>query len=298
MGSPEFAVPILESLYKNYNIVGVVTQPDKQSGRGKVKTSPPVKIKAEELGLDVFQPIKLRDPENVRIIRDLKPDIIVVAAFGQILKKDVLEMPEFGCINVHASLLPRWRGAAPIQAAILTGDKETGVSIMKMNEGVDTGPVYSQRKTEIHNDDNSESLSERLAVIGAALLDETLPLIINGRIEPSSQKDDEATYIKMLKKDDGLLDLTKDVNCLERQVRAYDPWPGTFINWRNTKLIIHKSGVETSNRSEIGKRTIINKLPAIGAGGGWLLLKEVQIPGKKRVDGKAFLNGVRDWDKN
>lgn len=298
MGSPEFSVPILELLHKNYNVIGVVTQPDKQSGRGKIKTSPPVKIKAEELGIDVFQPYKLRDQENVQIIRDLEPDSIVVAAFGQILKKDVLNMPEFGCINVHASLLPRWRGAAPIQAVILNGDQETGVSIMKMDEGIDTGPVYSQRKIEIYDDDDSDSLSERLAVTGAELLIETLPLIISGEIKPSSQNDDEATYTKMLNKDDGMLDLSKDVNYLERQVRAYNPWPGTFINWRNSKLIIHKSEVELSNDSGIGKHKIINSLPAIGAGGGWLLLKEVQIPGKKRVYGKAFLNGVRDWDIN
>jgi len=296
MGSPDFAVPILLSLYENYKVIGVFTQPDRKSGRGKNKSSPPIKSVAEELNLKIFQPRRLRDPENLMVLQELNPDLIIVAAYGQILKKNLLDLPEYGCINVHASLLPRWRGAAPIQAAILNGDKETGVTIMKMDEGVDTGDIYSQQVIEIRDKENSKSLSSRMSEIGAELLIGTLPKILNGKLEPEAQDNDEATYAKLLKKADGLLDLNQEAVTLERQVRAYNPWPGTFMHWRHNKLIIHETSVVPAVNSIINKSVVINKKPAVGAAGGWLVLEEVQLPGKNVVSGKAFLNGVRDWE--
>jgi methionyl-tRNA formyltransferase len=170
MGSPEFALPIIQELWKNYPIVGIVTQPDRPAGRGRILTPPPVKQLALELGLEFIQPEKLKEPAAQEKLQSWQPDLIVVAAFGQILRKSVLELPQYGCINVHASLLPRWRGAAPIQAAILNGDERTGITIMKMDPGVDTGPILRQDSLEIRSDDTAESLSNRLAPIGARLL--------------------------------------------------------------------------------------------------------------------------------
>jgi methionyl-tRNA formyltransferase len=294
MGSPDFALPSLSALAAKYEIVGVVTQPDRASGRGRELKSPPVKTLALELNIPIIQPQKLREPEAMQQLQAWKPDLIIVAAFGQILKKDVLDLPKYGCVNVHASLLPRWRGAAPINAAILAGDEETGVTIMKMDVGLDTGPMLSKRTIRIKPDDTAGSVTQALSTLGADLLLETLPDTISGMITPQPQPEEGATYAPMLKKEDGLLDFTKPAVELERRVRAMNPWPGAFMVLDGAVLKIHHAHVEAGNASA-GKRLIVQNQPAVGAGGGVLILDEVQPPGKKPMSGKSFLAGARNW---
>ena len=294
MGSPEFAIPSLRALAQTYQVVGVVTQPDRASGRGREIKMPPVKHLALELGIPVMQPEKLRAPDAMEQLREWNPDLIVVAAFGQILKKDVLDLPRFGCINVHASLLPRWRGAAPINAAILHGDEETGVTMMQMDVGLDTGPMLAKRSIRLSPEDTAGSLTETLSHLGADLLIETLPDYLSGNIIPQPQPEEGATYAPMLKKEEGRLDFKREVNELERQVRAFNPWPGAFMDLDGTLLKVHQSHVEDGNAKE-GQRLISRDRPAIGARGGILVLDEVQPAGKKSMSGKAFLAGARRW---
>ncbi len=294
MGSPDFAVPTLQSLAKHYEVVGVVTQPDRASGRGRALKSPPIKILADELGLNVVQPEKLRAPEAMDQLRLWNPDLIVVAAFGQILKPAVLALPPHGCLNVHASLLPRWRGAAPIQAAILAGDSESGVTIMKMDQGVDTGAMIAQRVVKIEHNDTGGSLTEKLSHLGAELLIETLHRYLSGELKPQLQDESKATYAPMLKKENGLLDFTMLVDELVRRVRAFNPWPGAYFEWNGGILKVHRAHVEAGNASE-GQRLIYQSQPAVGARGGILVLDEVQPAGKKSMSGKAFLSGARNW---
>ncbi|GAB4400756.1 MAG: methionyl-tRNA formyltransferase [Anaerolineales bacterium] len=294
MGSPDFALPALRSLSKHYQVVGVVTQPDRASGRGRELKAPPVKNLALELGIPVIQPEKLREPEAMQQLHQWNPDLIVVAAFGQILKKDVLDLPQYGCINIHASLLPRWRGAAPINAAVLAGDEETGVTIMKMDVGLDTGPMLSKRSIRIKPDDTAGSLFESLATLGADLLIETLPAYMDGKISPQPQPEEGATYAPMLKKEDGLLDFTQPAIELERRIRAMNPWPGAWFEWNGAPFKIHKAHVG-QGRAEAGKKLIEQNQPAVGAGGGVLILDEVQPAGKKPMSGKSFLAGAKTW---
>ncbi len=295
MGSPDFAVPTLKILADNYPVVGVVTQPDRPAGRGRVMTPPPVKILADQLNIPVIQPEKLRQPEAMAQLEAWQPDLIVVAAFGQILRKNVLELPRFGCINVHASLLPRWRGAAPIQAAILHGDPQTGVTIMKMDPGIDTGPTLAQKIIPIRGDDTADILSERLAAAGGELLMETLVKYICGQIVPVPQDEANATYASMLKKEDGLLDFSQSADELERKIRAYYPWPGTFTFLNNEMLKVLRAHVDLTTNLHIGERSSVGLLPAIGTSCGSLILDEVQPSGKKAMPGDVFLRGNRQW---
>ena len=294
MGSPDFALPVLRALAQQYQVVGIVTQPDRASGRGRGIKMPPVKTLALELSIPVMQPEKLREPAAIEQLREWNPDLIIVAAFGQILKKDVLDLPRFGCINVHASLLPRWRGAAPINAAILYGDEETGVTIMKMDAGLDTGPMLAKRSIRLTTDDTAGSVTEKLSHLGADLLIDTLPHYLSGKIIPQPQPEEGMTYAPMLKKEEGQLDFTRDVNELERQVRAFNPWPGAFIDFDGALLKVHKAHVEVGNVSE-GQRLVYQDQPAVGARGGLLVLDEVQPAGKKSMGGKSFLVGARGW---
>ncbi|HEX5808234.1 MAG TPA: methionyl-tRNA formyltransferase [Anaerolineales bacterium] len=294
MGSPDFALPTLRSLAEYYAVVGVVTQPDRASGRGRELKPPPVKRLAGELGIPVMQPEKMRQPEAMDQLRLWNPDLIAVAAFGQILRKDVLELPPFGCINVHASLLPRWRGAAPINAAILYGDEETGVTIMKMDVGLDTGPILSQRSIRLTPEDTAGSVFEKLSRLGADLLIETLPGYLSGEIQPIPQSEEGMTYAPMLKKEEGQLDFTRPAEELERRIRAFNPWPGAFLNFDGTLLKVHRAHVEEGT-AEVGQRQIHRDQPAVGAGDGLLVLDEVQPAGKKPMSGKSFLAGARHW---
>lgn len=295
MGSPDFAVPALRRLAEQYHVVGVVTQPDRPAGRGRALTPPPVKVLAQQLGISVIQPEKLRDPEAQESLQRWNPDLIVVAAFGQILRKSVLELPRYGCINVHASLLPRWRGAAPIQAAILHGDRQTGATIMRMDPGIDTGPILAQRALDILPDDTAASLSTRLAEAGADLLLETLPGYLDGSIQPRPQPEEGATYAPMLTKEEGRLDCTGTAEALERRVRAFSPWPGAFITWQGQPLKIHRARVVPCDQPAPGRRYILDGLPALGTADGCLALEEVQPAGKRPMRGDDFLRGARQW---
>lgn len=294
MGSPDFALPTLRALAGHYEVVGVVTQPDRASGRGRELKAPPVKRLALELGIPVMQPEKLRLPEAMEQLRAWNPELIVVAAFGQILKKDVLELPRIGSVNVHASLLPRWRGAAPINAAILYGDEQTGVTIMQMDVGLDTGPMLSQRSIRLTPDDTGGSVTEKLSPLGADLLIETLPDYLSGKLKPTPQPEEGVTYAPMLKKDEGRLDLTHDVHELERRVRAFNPWPGAFMDFDGALLKVHRARVEPGD-APAGRRLVYENQPAVGARGGLLILEEVQPAGKKSMSGRAFLAGARNW---
>jgi methionyl-tRNA formyltransferase len=294
MGSPDFALPTLRALAGKYKVVGVVTQPDRASGRGRELKPPPVKSLAQELSLPVIQPEKLRQPEAMEQLRAWAPDLIVVAAFGQILRKEVLDLPLHGCINVHASLLPRWRGAAPINAAILHGDEETGITIMKMDVGLDTGPILSQRSLPLTRQDTAGSVFDRLSRLGAELLIETLPDYLSGKIQPVPQPDEGSTYAPMLKKEEGRLDFTRPAEELERRVRAFNPWPGAFMDFAGALLKIHRAHVEPG-AANAGQRLIHQDQPALGTGDGLLILDEVQLAGKKPMSGKAFLAGARRW---
>jgi methionyl-tRNA formyltransferase len=294
MGSPDFSLPSLRTLSKVYDVVGVVTQPDRASGRGRELKAPPVKTLALELDIPVLQPEKLRQPEAMDQLRLWNPDLIVVAAFGQILRKDVLDLPRYGCINVHASLLPRWRGAAPINAAILHGDELTGVTIMVMDVGLDTGPMLSKRSIRLTRDETAGSAFEKLSQLGADLLIETLPDYLSGKLMPIPQPDEGVTYAPMIKKEDGRLDFAQPAESLEQRVRAFNPWPGAFMDFDGTLLKIHRARVEAES-ANVGQRLIVQDQPAVGAGDGILILEEVQPAGKKPMSGKAFLAGARQW---
>ncbi|MCB0213133.1 MAG: methionyl-tRNA formyltransferase, partial [Anaerolineae bacterium] len=229
MGTPDFAVPSLKALIAGpYALVGVVTQPDRPSGRGKRLTPPPVKVVAKEADIPVLQPRTLKAAEAFEALASFQPDLIVVAAFGQILRKNVLDLPRFGCINVHASLLPRWRGAAPITAAILAGDDEAGVTIMHMDEGLDTGPMIAKRAIPMTAEHTGGTLTGALAELGSHLLIDTLPDWLAGTLTPQPQPDAMVTFAPRLDKKEGLLDWSLPAVEIERKVRAFDPWPGTF----------------------------------------------------------------------
>lgn len=296
MGSPEFSVPILEGLAENFHVVGVVTQPDRPSGRGQVMTPPPVKELAVKLGLPVMQPLKLRVPEAFEQLTAWQPEMIVVAAFGQILRQNVLDLPLLGCINVHASFLPRWRGAAPIQAAILSGDPFTGVSIMRMDAGVDTGPVYKQATETIRNDDTADSLSRRLSLLGKETLLSILPEIISGECSAQPQEENRATYASMLKKEDGLLDWNLTAVELERKIRAFNDWPGTFMHYKNQLVKVKSAAIQPGENKTPGKHIILQGNPAVMTASGALILLTVQPAGKKWMTGRDFINGNPDWD--
>jgi methionyl-tRNA formyltransferase len=295
MGSPDFALPSLRELTRITHVAGVVTQPDRPAGRGRSLTPPPVKELAVSYGIPVIQPEKLRDAGVFEQLAAWEPDLIVVTAFGQILRRNVLDLPKFGCVNVHASLLPRWRGASPVQASILNGDAETGVTIMKMDAGLDTGDILAQQAEPIRQDDTAGSLSDRLAEIGAVLLVRTLPDYLNGTIISTPQDASRFTYAGMIKKEDGLLNFSETALALDRRVRAFSPWPGAFLMWQNAPFKIHRAHIEENCPAAPGEKLVIDNFPAVGTSSGCLVLDEVQPAGKKAMSGEIFLRGARGW---
>ena len=296
MGSPEFALPSLRALAAEYQVVGVVTQPDRAAGRGHTLKQPPVKTLALELGLPIMQPEKLRAPEAAQQLRDWSPDLIVVAAYGQILKPDILNLPRHGCLNVHASLLPRWRGAAPINAAILAGDEETGVTIMQMDTGLDTGAMLAKKLLRISADLTAGALTQTLSTLGADLLRESLPDILAGKLIPMPQDNSLATYAPQLKKEDGRLDFARPAAELERRVRAMSPWPGAWFEWAGGPLKVGRVSIVSGNQAGgVATRFTREGRPAVQTSEGALVLEEVQPAGKKAMSGKSFLAGARDW---
>lgn len=301
MGTPDFARGVLETLYndKAHEIVAVVTQPDKPKGRSDKMIASPVKEFAIAHGIDVLQPVKIKTEEAVEELRGYDADIFVVAAFGQILSKEILDMPKFGCVNVHASLLPKYRGAAPIQWSIADGHKETGVTIMQMNEGMDTGDIITQVTVPISSVDTGESLFDKLMAAGAKLLVETLELIENGKATRTPQNEEEATYAKMLKKEMGLINFTQGAEQIENTIRAFTPWPGGYTYLNGKMLKIKKCRIvegvqETMKTGEATCGQIINITKNeiyVACGEGVLCIDELQLEGKKAMSAHDFLLG-------
>ena len=296
MGTPDFAVPPLRALVKaGYEVVGVVTQPDKPKGRSKTLLPPPVKEEALKYNIPVYQPLKVREPEFMETLKSLAPDVIVVAAFGQIIPKAILDLPEFGCLNIHASLLPKYRGAAPIQQAVINGDKEAGVTIMKMGTGLDTGDMISRASVLLAEDETGGSLFDRLSELGAELLVKTLPSVFDGTAVYEPQPEESPTpYAGMITKQMGLLNFQKDAETLERLIRGLNPWPSAYTYLNGKTLKIWKAAVENSGSEPENPGTII-KADKDGihvvCGQDILILQEVQLEGKKRMDAAAFLRG-------
>lgn len=296
MGTPEFAVPSLQALLADptYQVVGVVTQPDREAGRGRERRASPVKQVALTAGLPVLQPERLREPAAFAELAALAPELIVVAAYGQILRPEVLNLPRFGCINVHASLLPRWRGAAPVAAAILAGDTVTGVTIMLMDPGMDTGPILAQQAEPIHPDDTAGTLGARLARLGADLLVRTLPDYLAGRIQPRPQPAEGVTICRPLSKEQGRMDWTLPATTLARMVRAYDPWPGAYTTWEGQILKI-LAAAPAPGEAPPGHVLAWGKGAAVGTGEGLLVLQVVQPAGGRRMPIEAFRHGRPDF---
>jgi len=295
MGTPAFAVPSLQALHQNYTVIGVVTQPDKAAGRGQRLALSPVKQFALEAGLPLIQPHKLREPEAQAQLAAWQPDLIVVAAYGQILKPVVLNLPPRGCLNVHASLLPRWRGAAPIAASLLAGEAETGCTIMQMEVGLDTGAILSQSATPILSEDTTATLTARLAQLGADLLIDTLPQYLSGALTPQPQDEALATYAPQLKKEDGHLNFTQTAAELERRVRAFTPWPGAFALWNGQPLKILKVSVAPEVRGAPGTVVPMPRGVAVACAEGGLWLELIQPAGKKPMPAMDFARGARDF---
>jgi methionyl-tRNA formyltransferase len=293
MGSPEFAVPSLHQLAGQFEVAGVYCQPDKPAGRGKKIKPPAVKRAAIELGLPVHQPQSVKDIETIHEIDRLAPEMIVVAAYGKILPEEILDLPRFGVLNVHASLLPRWRGAAPIPAAILHGDKETGVTIMKLVLEMDAGAILAQGGTPIRNNETTGELTSRLSKLGADLLLKTITPYISGDIVPVEQDERFVTFAPRLKKSDGILNFSQTATLLERQVRAFNPWPSAFFNWDNRRIIVHEAHVSNDRISSPGSVFEIEGFPAVGTQDGSLVLDLLQPAGKKPMTGDQFLRGSR-----
>ncbi|NOZ70444.1 MAG: methionyl-tRNA formyltransferase [Chloroflexi bacterium] len=292
MGTPAFAVPSLQALLAHpaFDVVAVVTQPDRRAGRGRKLRMSPVKEAALKSDIPILQPPSLRDPEAVADLAAFRPDLIVVAAFGQILRPAVLDLPVHGCINVHASLLPRWRGASPITAAILAGDTLSGCTIMRMDEGMDTGPILAQAAMVIHSDDTTGSLSKRLAQQGASLLLDILPCYLQGQLTPRPQEDEDATLCRLVRKEQALIDWTQPASFIERMVRAYQPWPGAHTTWQGQVLKLGKATV-AEGQAQPGEVIAWEQGAAVGTGAGLLVLESVQLAGKKMTPIVDFLRG-------
>ncbi|MCJ7515238.1 MAG: methionyl-tRNA formyltransferase [Dehalococcoidia bacterium] len=301
MGTPEFAVPSLEALiHGGYQVVAVYTQPDRRAGRGQQIMSSSVKQLALSQGLDVVQIEKFKVAGTVEKLAALAPDLIVVAAFGLLLPPAVLNLPKLGCLNVHSSLLPRHRGASPVAAAILQGDEKTGVTIMLLDAGMDTGPILNQREVPVSDEDTTGSLSVKLAQVGAQLLMETLPLWIEGRIKPRPQDDGAASYSKIIKKEDGEVDWRLSAQELWRRVRAFDPWPGCYARWRDKRLKLVKVSPLYGEKSDEPGRVIALPPPApvtvgVQTGDGVLGLVKIQLEGKRELSSEEFVRGQRDF---
>ena len=294
-GTPELAVPSLEALVELADVVRVICQPDRPAGRGMKLRPPPVKERALALGLSVEQPTKVRTPEFAASLAALEADVALVIAYGRILPRAVLEAPRAGCVNVHASLLPRWRGAGPIQAAIVHGDVETGVCLMKMDEGMDTGPVIACAKTPIDPDETAAELGARLARMGAAIVREKLPAFVAGELEVTPQDAAGVTVAPILTKDDGRLDWRAPARRAHDRVRGMSPWPGAFTALGGERVKVHQSAVRSEEGVAAPPGTIVRADPEVGievaCGEGVLAILELQLEGKRRVSAAAHLTG-------
>ena len=293
MGTPDFAVPSLQALHDaKYEVVGVFCQPDKPVGRKQIITPPAVKMLAMQLGYEIYQPKTLKDPEIIALIKDLAPDLIVVAAYGKMLPKEILETPRFGCLNLHGSIWPKYRGAAPIQWAVYHGEQETGITMMQMNEGMDTGDILCCIRTKIRENETAGELFDRLSLLGAEHLDQTIQKLSVGGFHPIQQEEALATYAPMIKKEDALIDWNRSAFEICNQVRAFHPWPVayTFLNGKQFKIYscapidgyFDAPGTMIQKGSKLivccGKNTAI-------------ILLEIQLEGSKRMETELFLRG-------
>ena len=307
MGTPDFAVATLEALCEaGFDVIAAVSQPDKPKGRHGILSPTPVKEKAMELGIPVFQPEKAKDSEFIERLRELAPDLIVVTAYGQILKKELLSIPKYGCINVHASLLPRWRGAAPVQWSIIEGDKVTGVTTMLMDEGLDTGDMLLKKEVEIGPKETGGSLFEKLAKTGGELIVETVKRLEAGELKREKQHEELMTYASMLDKHMGKINWNREAAEIERLIRGLDPWPGTYSFYEkkmlklwdadvieDTEELSKESSVDTE-RAEAGSVVLASKKGlVIKTGKGFLKINDLQPEGKKRMKAEEFLRGSR-----
>ena len=293
MGTPEFAVPTLQALIDHHQVAAVVTQPDRQRGRGKKVQFSPVKEKAAEYKIPVLQPEKARDEEFIQELETIAPDVIVVVAYGQILQERILNLPKYGCINVHGSLLPKYRGAAPIQWAVLNGEEKTGITTMYMEKGLDTGDMIDKAEVVLDPKETAGSLHDKLMNLGADLLLETLDKLEKGTIVRTKQDDSQSCYAKMLSKEMGRMDFSRAAKELEQWIRGMNPWPSAYTTMNGKTLKIWDADVVSYEGSEepgtvvkVTKDTII-----VAAGEGALALKEIQLAGKKRMPVQAFLLG-------
>lgn len=302
MGTPEFSLPGLSALINNptFEIVGVYTRTDKPVGRKQIITPPPVKILAQKNNIPIFQPEKIK-PEADKI-KSLEPDLIVVIAYGKIIPQEILDIPTYGCINVHASLLPKYRGAACLNAPIINGDQETGVTIMQMEAGLDTGPILRQEKVSLTNKTILKEVHDQLAQLGAEILPQTLIDWVAGKITPQKQDDSQASYVSTLKKEDGRLDWSKTATELERRIRGLNPWPGTFTYDKNGKIIkilaaeidlqIDK---ETEKTKKIGQISLKNNKLRVRCGQDYLVILKLQTEGGKALTAQEFISGHADF---
>lgn len=293
MGTPDFSVPALEELAKVHQVAAVVTQQDRPKGRGHKMQYTPVKEKALELNIPVYQPEKVKNPEFVDILREINPDVIVVIAFGQILSKEILDLPKYGCINVHASLLPKYRGAAPIQWAVIDGEEETGVTTMYMAEGLDTGDIIDTAVIKLDEKETGGSLFDKLAIEGGKLIVETLSRLENGTATRTPQDDEKSSYAGKITKELGQIDFTKPAVTIERLIRGLNPWPSAYTTLDGKTMKVWDATVEEGNVTEqpgeiveIAKHYI-----KVATGENYLKINEIQLAGKKRMSMDAFLNG-------
>ena len=313
MGTPDLAAQVLETMMKNgCEVTLAVTQPDRPKGRGRGVIKTPVHVCADQWGIPVFSPVKVKDPEAVQRLREESPDLIVVAAFGQILSKEILELPRLGCVNVHASLLPKYRGAAPIQWAVIDGEEKSGVTIMQMDEGLDTGDILMQEEITLDPEETGESLYNKMASLGGELLVKALPLIEQGALTPIRQNDEFSSYASMLKKEMGNIDWNLPAVKIERLVRGLNSWPGAYTFMNGKMLKIWASAVCATDTDSDALSTGKAPAPAglksgepgtvagtdkqyiyVNCGDGILALKEVQYEGKKRMSTQAFLLGTK-----
>lgn len=301
MGTSSFAVLVLEELLKdkNNNILGVVTKPDRPAGRGRKLHPSPVKEKAEEKGLTIWQPERVNAPEFLNVLHSVSPEIIVVAAYGQILRRDLLSLPRRGAINVHASLLPHFRGPDPIRSVLLRGEKETGVTIMIMDEGVDTGPILAQKKVEIDKEDNYQSLTEKLGKEGGRLLVETLPRWVRGEITPLPQEG-EASYAPILKKERAKINWEDSAFNIVNQIRAFSPYPGAYTYFRDRRIKILKASLKEGISAPPGTVVEINSQGfVVAAGEGGVLVEELQPESRQIMVSQEFCCGyhLREGDQ-
>ena len=297
MGTPDFSVPTLEALVASeHEVVGVVTQPDKPKGRGKEIHMSPVKECALQHNIPVYQPVRARDEAFVDEMRALNPDVMVVIAFGQILPKSLLELPKYGCVNIHASLLPKYRGAAPIQWAVINGDEETGITTMMMDVEMDTGDILEKTVVKLDPEETGGSLFDRLSLLGGDLILSTLSKLEKGEITPVPQDHEKATYVKKISKSMGDIDWTMDAVSIERLVRGLNPWPSAFTRWNGKMLKIWEAKVIPDPDVKLPCGSVISASDEglkIQTGAGVLCVTSLQLEGKKRMDTAAFLRGYQ-----